>query len=508
MSNNNLNEIGEQFKSAVSDALSTGDFDHLNGLVRDTVNSAIEEARNQAGIGREQWRDDLQRTRSKFAQEQHKASNITNDYVHGRQTAGQNRGYAPRTSQQARGTSSVNGQQRSKYDFRRMPGETPNTGGQGGRAGQGGQGGAGGQPGQPGGYAARPRQPLAENRNRVPVVFRKVGSVSGTVLQIIGSVGIGGLGIASFVMLILLAATRDMVLFFVLLLLLGLLGGSIGMVLGGANLKSRLARATQYFELFGKNKYMNISELELHTGKSRKFLVKDLKKIIKSGIFPQGHLDLKEECVMLDNATYEQYLALEKQRVQLQLSETQKKQIAQTPPGDERSEADRQLDEMIREGHEYIRQIREHNDRIKGEVISEKLFHLEDLLKEIFGRLSEHPEQMPKMHKVMSYYLPTTMKLVSAYAEFDQVSEQGENIIAAKAEIENTIDTINDAFSELLNNLFMDAAFDAATDAQVLKSMLAREGLTKEPEFAFAAGPQERDDLNREKMTFEGFDEE
>ena len=40
------------------------------------------------------------------------------------------------------------------------------------------------------------------------------------------------------------------------------------------------------------------------------------------------------------------------------------------------------------------------------------------------------------------------------------------------------------AFAELLNKLFRDRAFDATTDAQVLKTMLAKEGLTREPIFA------------------------
>ena len=62
-------------------------------------------------------------------------------------------------------------------------------------------------------------------------------------------------------------------------------------------------------------------------------------------------------------------------------------------------------------------------------------------------------------------------------------SSPGEEIASAKSEIENTLDTINQAFKELLGSLFQDAAFDATTDAQVLKTMLAKEGLTREMEY-------------------------
>ena len=47
-----------------------------------------------------------------------------------------------------------------------------------------------------------------------------------------------------------------------------------------------------------------------------------------------------------------------------------------------------------------------------------------------------------------------------------------------------TLDTINQAFRELLSNLFQDTVFDVTTDAQVLKTMLAKEGLTRDMDFA------------------------
>ena len=137
-----------------------------------------------------------------------------------------------------------------------------------------------------------------------------------------------------------------------------------------------------------------------------------------------------------------------------------------------------ELNQMVAEGMECIRKLRDMNDAIEGEVISAKLYRLENLLKEIFDKVREYPDQMSQMHKLMDYYLPTTLKLVEAYREFDGVSVPGEDIISAKAQIEKTLDTINAAFTELLNNLFRNRVYDVTTDAQVLETMLAQEGLT------------------------------
>jgi len=89
---------------------------------------------------------------------------------------------------------------------------------------------------------------------------------------------------------------------------------------------------------------------------------------------------------------------------------------------------------------------------------------------------------MSRMHELMDYYLPTMIKLVSAYDEYDHVSEPGEDIIEAKKDIEDTLDTINVALRKLLNNLFKDSVWDVTTDAQVLKSVLAQKGLAGDPE--------------------------
>ena len=60
---------------------------------------------------------------------------------------------------------------------------------------------------------------------------------------------------------------------------------------------------------------------------------------------------------------------------------------------------------------------------------------------------------------------------------------EGDNIKTAKKEIENTLDTINQAFENLLDSFFRDTAWDVSTDISVLKTMLAQEGLTGGKDF-------------------------
>lgn len=419
----NWNDIGVQVRDAVQDALSTGDFKKLNDAVAGTVNSAIAEAKRQI---------------EKSVVNQNERLNTDS--------------YQPST--------------RSDYV-----------------------------------------NVHADNQKKqLPAVkINKVGELSGILYMTFGGIG---MGIFSILLLITVIGLLSWGWGIWPIVFTGALAFGFGRMIKAGNVKrKRLKRARRYVQLCGNNSYINIDDLAAHTGQSVKKVLRDVKRMIRMGIFPQGHLDEQETCLMLDDKTHREYLQLRKERKALEIEEKvaamQKKRLekagtdsdswSMTDRGEDSldketlASADNQdvemlspeLADMIAEGQGYISRLRAMNEAIEGEVVSVKLDKLETLLKEIFDRVKEHPEQMPQMQKFMNYYLPTTLKLVEAYEEFDSVSVPGEDILCAKAEIEKTLDTINQAFAELLNKLFRASVFDITTDAQVLQTMLAKEGLTK-----------------------------
>lgn len=323
----------------------------------------------------------------------------------------------------------------------------------------------------------------------LPAPFRRVGRVSSVLYRVFGGIGTGVMAVLCTVFggLGLGYGGGWWTAFSVLALLLG---AFVLMINVGCKQKLRLKRAEKYVELSGQNQYVNVEELALHTNRTPRFVLKDIRRMLELGFFPQGHLDSKGSCLMLNDRIYREYITLEKQRKVLEKEQKaqarraveEKPQPAKQP---QESAGGSELDEMITQGQDCIRRLRNMNDNIPGEEISAKLFRLENLLKEIFEGLKEHPEQLPQMQKFMNYYLPTTLKLVGAYEQFDDLSAQGDEIREAKAEIEKTLDTINCAFEELLNRMFRETAFDVTTDAQVLQTMLAKEGLTGQRDFEF-----------------------
>ena len=260
-----------------------------------------------------------------------------------------------------------------------------------------------------------------------------------------------------------------------------------------------------------------VEELADSVGESSKFVRKDLKKMIRQGFFPQGYLDQKETCLITDKQTYQQYQdaqqSYEARRKAAQQSKDPGRREgdgqyfetafdSESSGGSEnaaakrsgtnqngaasghfadsdiRADLDPKCAELIAQGRSYIRHIHECNDRIPDEAMSEKLARLEVVVTRIFTEAERNPEVVDDLKKMMSYYLPTTKKLLDAYCNLNEQPVGGQNIDTMKKEIEETLDTLNSAFEKLLDDLFEEQAWDISSDISVLNTMLAQEGLT------------------------------
>lgn len=249
----------------------------------------------------------------------------------------------------------------------------------------------------------------------------------------------------------------------------------------GNKLRKKINRFRSYIHTLNGRTYAEISELAKGVRKPEKFVRRDLKRMIKKYMFLEGHLDESGTCLITSDESYKQYLETKRQ-AEIQQKEKEQ-EIRQEKETDSDENLSKEARQVIEKGNAYIEQIRKSNDAIPGVEISNKMYHLENVIKRIFKRVEQHPELIDDLHKFMDYYLPTTVKLLQAYEELDKQDVEGDNIIMAKKEIENTLDTINEAFENLLDSFFRDTAWDVATDISVLKTMLAQEGLTGGKDF-------------------------
>lgn len=439
-----LNEIGDEIKDALKEGLTKGDFTALNDAILGSVNKVIDEATDQLerSTGYSNGRPINVSTHRYSTYSSGSATRAKQKQLEKEreERLKRNRERAQRERQKADGRRAGRSRsRREEADLRRKM-NSPNS--------------------------------IVLNGKLLPTRFNAKGD-TGSVLSIVfGCVGIAIFGMLAFMFGLIISEDHSYIVPFSLFSFLTIFSGFwVGF---GVTLRKTLDRARKYAKICGEKMYARISQLASATGLSERKVRKDVKKMLNTGYFPEGYMDEEGTTLMLSESVYKDYDALKKQQ-EVEAANARAAEAERLS-----QEARSELDQMVEEGMAAVNKLHKLNDDIPGEVISQKLYVLEDLLKQMFSRVREHPEQMDRMHKLMDYYLPTMLKLVEAYAEYDKVSAPGPEILQAKSEIENTLETINDAFTQLLNNLFQDSVWDVTSDAKVLTTMLTQEGLTQE----------------------------
>lgn len=315
------------------------------------------------------------------------------------------------------------------------------------------------------------------------------GRVSGVLFTVFGSIGSGVFGISALAFLaVMMTSIQNPIGWWIT----GLCGiGTLGfgtMLWAGILRNRRIDRLKRYVEELKRHgkSYCEIEELSRNCVRSAEFVKKDLKKILGLGMLPDARLDRQGSWLLLDDETYRQYQLFEKSQ-----EEESKKVLDRKDRGKEKAGPEERahnvsgnkehtpLEAAVSQGEEFMAALADLRESMSGDPVAEKLTRMENVLTYLFEALKKHPEQLDEMEKCMEYYLPTTVKLTRSYREFAAVKFPGENINQAKKEILRSLDTINEAFEKLLDDLYEDAAFDVMTDVSVLRTMLARDGMAE-----------------------------
>lgn len=234
------------------------------------------------------------------------------------------------------------------------------------------------------------------------------------------------------------------------------LAGGLGMLLSGIGMSRRSERYMNYLAYIGANREVPLAHMAATFDVSVNKLCRDLRRMLSKGILPTGYLDLAEGKLYLTEMGYH---APEPKR--------------EAPPEETAQEAAAREDDILRE----IRQV---NDEIPDAVMSAKIDRIEEITGKILKYQKAHPNKEGQLRTFLNYYLPTTLKVLRAYAQLDAQGIEGENISAAKKRIEDMMDQVVYGFEKQLDKLFQDDAMDITSDVEVLENMLKKDGLSDE----------------------------
>ena len=248
----------------------------------------------------------------------------------------------------------------------------------------------------------------------------------------------------------------------------GMLAGGASLLLGSGVIKRRQRRFATYLRTAGQKQAVPLDYLARAADVSRRRVEKDINAMLEKGLWgDEAYIDMGSGMLFRSQDAASAYFDAAR-RVR-----AEQESPVQTAP----------------EGYAGIlRQIRELNDRIADEALSAKLDRLEQLSGRIFKLVEENEEKRAAASTFLNYYLPTTLKLMENYANFEEAGVSGENLSQAKAKIEKTMDSIVAGFEHQLDALYRTDAMDIASDIQVMETMLRRDTASVADDFGLGGG--------------------
>ncbi len=257
--------------------------------------------------------------------------------------------------------------------------------------------------------------------------------------------------------------------------LAGVLGGGC-MFISGIMMKRALQRYASYLAIIGPNDAMEIETVAKKAGVKRKQAERDLQKMIDKGYFGDTAYINKELGYLFRSSKADEELTKARTAAMEKTREATKKEAAK---------------QNVVAYDQILEQIRDVNDRIRDQAMTEKINEIESITREIFRAVEQEPEKRGKIDKFMSYFLPTTLKLLESYANLEKTTNvAGKNIKQSMRSIEIAMDTVVDGFRHQLDELYKTDAVSIETEIDVLTKMINRETITPKQEFGLGSGGQ------------------
>ena len=235
---------------------------------------------------------------------------------------------------------------------------------------------------------------------------------------------------------------------------------------GAARMKAgrQMGQFADYADSVDYHKGLPVSMLADLTHQKSKKVHKRLQKYIRKGWLN----------AWLDDKTDTLYLTAEDYRAAQEALAAQRARPAPQPEQEAAPETPLNLETARR----FAKVLEQEQQLMQDAQGAEELAHMQKTTEAICDWLETHPESLPKARRFAEYYIPTTLKLLHTYN--DVQGQKGDNAESIRRDIAGILHTLNQAYSNLYDNLLSDVALDVSSEIAALQGMLANDGLTGE----------------------------
>ena len=148
-------------------------------------------------------------------------------------------------------------------------------------------------------------------------------------------------------------------------------------------------------------------------------------------------------------------------------------------PGKTAETGDKALNETLAAAGRQLDQLEIDNIRIPDPQLTAHIDRMETAGRKILEEIARRPEKAPRIRRFLSYYLPTSVKLLDSYIHMTSEGAGGSHSAEVERNVEENAGLIATAFEAQLDALYADEALDITTDIEVLEKMIRSDGLDR-----------------------------
>lgn len=139
--------------------------------------------------------------------------------------------------------------------------------------------------------------------------------------------------------------------------------------------------------------------------------------------------------------------------------------------------ADTEKSSFADQAEAMLQQIQAESDLITNAEVTAKADALLQICRKIIKTAVEQPAKAAQCRRFLSYYLPTTLKMLASYRRISESGVSGTDVEKVHQSTCKGMDMILEACQKLLDNLYKGDVQDTSLDVEILEKMLKQDGL-------------------------------
>lgn len=228
----------------------------------------------------------------------------------------------------------------------------------------------------------------------------------------------------------------------------------------------------RYVRELNGNKVISINDLASSVGQDLEETYSDLRHMIKEDYFPEARIVEDKSLFILDIPTYSLY----KERKNEILTGNEEVEKISNEQNLEEINIERSK-EIIESANKDLDSINLVKNKIENKYFFDHIEDFENSSKNVLKVIENHPESSYGLNKFSEYYLPTSVKLINAYYEFEQIASKDPKILKSMGQIDQTIVDLTRAFERLQLDFLSDSTMEIKADIDTINLLLNQEGL-------------------------------